>query len=396
MIVIWLVLCVLCAYYGKSVLGLFFAFMFILALCAYGWGRMSVRRLEYTLSLPQGGVFPGQSLRLTRTLTNHKLLPLAWLEILEPCDPEGCVVPDPQALVPNPKAVEETPPEDRFRCLSVFGALRWRQTIRYSDDWTARRRGIRAIGEIEVRSGDGFGLYVAHKRLALAASRRLVVYPALAEVSTAKIIQDMWEARAIAQGYLEDNGLIKSVRDYEPGDPANRINQRLLARGQGLKVNRYEVVAPDSVMFMLDSASFAGSEPEPLEATLSILASLFVGLSRQGIQAGLMTPLSRYFPQTCLFPGGDEPLLERILALLAAVGREDPPLTGPVPAFVPELAGQTYYIAFSRQQARALPLLAPFPPHKTRLLLWEEDAAGAEGAEPRTRTLKSFRMDVAP
>ena len=389
-IAVFLLASIIAAFYEQTGLSIFFGFVFTLTLSSHMWGRFSVHKLNYCVNAPAGGIFPGQTISITRTLHNQKLLPLVWVEVIEPCNPHGCLVPPQRFIIKNPNAEAEPAPEDEYRCLYGFAMLKWYQSLSFTDEWTANRRGIHRIQAVTIRSGDGFGLYGRNKSVAFETARHFPVYPRLVDVSLEKILRDIWDTCSVSHGYLEDVTLLRSARGYLPSDPAKRINQRILARGGGLMVNQYEFVTPGSVLFVLDTTSFARRDPEHLETTLSILASLLVGLCRRGIQAGLALPSSAYFPETYLPPSSEEPCLLRMLELLAGVGPENTALPGSLPVASPELIGQAYYIAYSFNKALPLRLLSGFPEHKITLLLWNrEDHAERSGF--RAYSIQSFR-----
>ena len=363
----WMILCVAAVLISHIILAVFSGFIFAVTLCSLIWGRLSLRGVRYDISISESGVFPGQSVTLTRTVSNGKFLPLLWLELLEPCNPDGPVAPDGNFIVPDPDA-GDADPGDSWRSLYSFSLLKWYQSLTYSDTWLAKRRGIHRINEVTIRSGDGFGLSAAKCRLTPGTLRQIAVYPRLTDVSVDEILNDMWDTRSRATGYLEDVTLMRSVRDYTTGDPARHINRRLLARGQGLKVNQYPVVTPGNVLFVLDAASFHGQEGRHFEYVLSILASLIVGLSRRGVNVGLIAQRSGHFPQTYVAPSNSETELIRMLELLSAAAPDDPPLEDPIGSASTESLGLVYYIAYSENAASSLQSLARFPPHKTRLM----------------------------
>ena len=354
-IALWSFGCVCSVLIGQPWLSVFFGFIFVLTSFSYIWGRLSLRNLGYAVETSKSGIFPGQMIDITRTLHNGKMLPLIWLELLEPCDANGCIMPERQ--------------DDASYCTYGISMLKWHQSQSITDTWTARRRGVFCPGNAILRSGDGFGLCVESKPAKPDHEWMLAVYPKLVEVSVDMALRNMWDTRSSAYGYLEDLNLLRSVRGYLPQDPARRINQRLLARGQGLKVNQYEVVTPNALLFILDAYSFNGRDAE-LETALSILASLIVGLCRRGVQTGLTVPASNYFPEASVGPSSNEAELAHMLELLAAVGSENK-LSHPPLAIVPELIGTVYYIAYSGDTISSIQLLAPFPQHKTRVLNYE-------------------------
>jgi len=383
--------CVWTIWASYLLLAVFSGFVSIVALCSALWGHFALRGVGYDCTVPEGGVFPGQSVPITRTIYNGKLLPLLWLELLEPCDPDGPVTPKAEFIVPNPDAIEENL-ADAWRCLYSFSLLKWHQTLTFSDAWTATRRGIHRIRKVTVRSGDGFGLCATSTALAPSAMRQIAVYPKLVDVSIDAVLADIWDSRSRSLGYLEDTTLLKSVRDYTARDSARRINQRLLARGGGLKVNQYEIVTPDDVLFVLDAASFREKDSEAFETVLSILASLITGLSRRGIRVGLIAPRSAYFTETYIKPSNEEIGLCRMLELLAAVSADNAPLKIDIMLehLAPEQLGQTYYIAYSESAATSLQLLGHIPPHKAQLLAFEAGEASADSQLLRVRAITRF------
>ena len=393
-IVLWFICCMVLAFVRQPELSVFFGFIFVLTLCAYTWGRYSLRCLEYSMKASKSGVFPDQTVDITRTLYNGKLLPLIWAELLEPCDPNGCLTPDKRFIIKDPTgdSVDPVDPAVAHRCLYTFSMMKWHQALSVTDTWTARRRGIHRISSALLRSGDGFGLCVRSKPALIDPAWTLAVYPRLVDVSVDMVLRDMWDTRSSSYGYLEDISLLKSVRDYLPQDPARRINQRLLARGQGLKINQYEVVTPSAVMFILDAHSFAG-QGDALETTLSILASLLVGLCGRGVNSGLAVPASAFFPESCVIPTSSEAELARMLALLAASDSKAK-LRRPVPIPAPELIGAVYYIARSAETASSTRLLAPFPQHKTKLLIYEAYSETEGILEIPARSIREFQRNA--
>lgn len=152
-------------------------------------------------------------------------------------------------------------------------------------------------------------------------------------------------------------------------------------------MNQYQVVTPDSVLFLFDAPSFAGAA-EALEEALSTLASLLVALRRRGVAVGLALGKSAHFPARLVPPTGDEGELWPMLELLAGAGQGDgPPSAAALPA--PELIGRTYYIAHSAGAATALAALVPFPAHKAQLLSWQGGEAPAGGLP--VRALRDFQ-----
>jgi uncharacterized protein (DUF58 family) len=380
-IVCWLVCCVLAVLFEKTPLAFFLGFVFVLTALSYLWARAALKNVVFTRHTERSGVFPGQTFPVTRTLANEKALPLIWAEICEACEADEPAAPPPSSIItrtlPGDESGKEIVVHERFYTLSL---VPWYGKVSFEDHWTAHRRGIMELGASVVRSGDGFGLCATGHTYEPASPDRIVVFPALTEVSAAGIVNDMWDTRSRETGYLEDRSVVKSVRDYMAGDPVRNINMRLLARGQALKTNVYEIVTPDAVLFILDPGSFRGTDARHFEDALSVTASLIDALTRKGLSVSIMTPASAWYGETCTTPSCARADRFQMLALLAAASEKDGPILGLPPGHAEE-AGKIYYIAADAKSVTAPGLLSLLPAHKTRILTPDELSAYCRGGK---------------
>ena len=391
-IVVWFVICILSVLFDKTVLGFFAGFVFILSLSSYLWARASLKNVDFDLTVDSAGVFPGQIFTVTRTLGNHKALPMLWAEIRETCELSDCAAPRADVIVG--KEVLQDPdkgPEMVYQRLYSLSLVKWHRTISFRDEWEAKRRGILEIGASLLRSGDGFGLSAEGKKYGFSAPGRIVIYPQLSRTSVAEILIDMWDTRSETDGFLKDRTIIKSVRDYLPGDAARDVNMRMLARGQGLMTSVFETVAPDTVLFVLDAGSFHESASEVFERALSTTASLIEGLTQRGIQVALMTPASKWFGETCTRPSSLERDRFGMFELLAAASQNDA-------AFTPDIClldhepGRIYIVCADWSRLTVPAACLPFPEHKILCLTADEGGGGAVAF--RSRNLFDFERAV--
>jgi len=410
-IAIWLALCILAILFGKTALGVFLGFVFVLTLASWLWGRASLKDTEFALSVDCQGLFPGQTFIVTRVIRNRKWLPMLWAEIRETCEPGGPAAPTRDVIVktetihrPDPvpitgaavdplteaagssasgaaedfragAAARAATPEivTTYERVYALSLIRRRRSVSFKDAWQAERRGILEIDASRLRSGDGFGLCADGKLFAFPSPKRIAVYPKLIPVSVAQILNDMWDTRSETDGYLKDRTIIKSVRDHQPGDAARDVNMRLFARGQGLMTNVFETVTPGTVLFVLDSGSFKGGDPEIFEHALSVTASLIDKLTRRGIRTSLMAPASKWFSETCTPPSSGDADCYRMFELLAAASSEDGAFTAdaPLPADEP---GRVYIVCADTARLTAQPGFWAFPEHKVWYLTAGEGA----------------------
>lgn len=388
---LWLFICVISVLYEKAGIGFFAGFVFLLALSSYLWARASLKNVIFELKIDRLGMFPGQSFSIKRVIRNQKALPMLWAEIREPCNADDCAAPKADVIVGTEVfADSEKGSEMIYERLYTISFIKWRQSVGFTDEWEAKRRGIIEIDSSLVRSGDGFGLGAEGRRFTFPRPCRIVVYPALAWVTAADILNDMWDTRSETDGYLKDRTVIKSVRDYLPGDAARDLNMRLLARGQSLKTNVFETVTPDSVLFVLDAGSFRNSSSDVFERALSVLASLIEQLIKHGIHTALMAPESKWFPETCTTPS----LLERdklfMFELLAGASQDDAAFTGKTVCSAGD-PGRVYIVCSDTERMTASTGI--FHGFEHRVICLAADEAGS-GGEIRTRRLFDFERAV--
>jgi hypothetical protein len=367
-IICWLVLCVFAALFEKTGVALFLGFVFVLTFVSYLWARAALKNVDFLRHANHTGVFPGQTFVVARTIANGKALPLIWVEIREPCGTDEPASSPPETIISHEvydEAKETT--ITTYERLYTLSLVHWYGRVTFHDTWTARRRGIMEFGDSSVRSGDGFGLSAVGRTYKTPEQNRIVVFPALADVSVAGIINDMWDTRSRETGYLEDRTSIKSVRDYQAGDPMRNINMRLLARGQAIKTNVFEIVTPDSVLFVIDPGSFRLVSPYVFEEALSVTASLIESLTRRGISVSLFAPSSVWYEETCTPPSCADAERFEMLTLLAAASEKDGPIRGVPPDWTEE-TGKIYYVASDAGSVTASALLGLLPEHKTRIL----------------------------
>ncbi len=235
------------------------------------WASWSLRGIAYARTLSPHRAFRGDALQLETSLANRKLLPLPWVEVWERL---------PLALGPSGEA--ERSAEHPGWVWICQGAALWPyQRARWRHVLECRQRGVFALPEATIRSGDPFG---AIEREALVAGRReVVVYPRV--VPLRRLALPLRHASLDATGarsLVSDPTRTAALRDYQPGDPRRLIHWPTTARRGALHVRVLEPATSLNVSLVLDVRGFGCSwalSPEPLlELAISALASIAVHL----------------------------------------------------------------------------------------------------------------------
>ena len=367
-ILLWLVLCIVAVLFEKTQIAFFLGFVFILTSTSYLWAKVALKNVDFVRHPDHTGVFPGQTFFVNRTIVNNKALPMIWVEIRESCELNEPAGPSPEFIMTRTDySQNESDSEDIHERFYTMSLVHWYGKVTFPDQWTAHRRGIMRLGDATIRSGDGFGLCVDKKVYDFKTDDRIVVFPALVDVSVSSIVNDMWDTRSRTTGYLEDRSVIRSIRDYQAGDPVRNINMRLLARGQSLKSNVFEIVTPDTILFILDSGSFKNTPDQVFEEILSVTASLIGALAERGIAVSLLIPASEWYAETCTKPSCSESDRYEMLALLAGASKDNGSVCSAPPDWIQE-AGKIYYVTAGSSPMNSYGLLRLLPEHKVRML----------------------------
>ena len=333
-----MILTIVFFYFGMPDVAIFTFLFAILFLTAFIWSRYALARLAVSAFAANPAVFPGERIVIRNDIENKKLLPLIWLELCYRLPKNGML----EAEFPeNRKELEGTESGEMVPAASARIAwLLWYEESRMEIPLIARKRGLARMDAAMALSGDGFGLGNIVEDKKLVPPLILAVYPALVPVNARVLAATISDTEAGRGGYMEDVTLLKMSRDYEPGDPAKRINWRQLA-GQGkLTTNIYETIYPKMLTFIVDLASFrrqikvenamSGGEdlvwvamPSERERMLSVLGSLIVSLSGAGILCGLVLPAVKdKAAETVRLPGRSDSGAESLLLCLAGIDYE--------------------------------------------------------------------------
>lgn len=338
----------------------------LLAIVSRIWITYAGRKMEIKMTGEVGGLFPGQEGAFVFRIRNQKMLPVIWADLFYPLSPDQCILPENTrpALEWEKPALQEIGASEEIVGESHLYSFSWYESKTVTVRWTAKRRGIYSNLGWSLRTGDGFGLGQSEQKLGREYQRKLAVFPAQIPVNSDLLIKNVWNSDTGTRGILEDHTVIRSVRDYLPGDNMKHINWRLAARGLPLSVNVYEEILPQNTFFIFDGESFSGPSPheEEMELAMSILGSAAVSLGERNIRCGLSMSSGIYEDIYRNTPVYTE--TEDVLWALAAykpaesVKDESNSVIRQMPVFDPvfiqreaQSAGRCYYICYDPDSA---------------------------------------------
>ncbi len=219
----------------------------------------------------------GDRIAVVIQIRNRGVLPIAWL-LLEDLLPMAALIYKPPSLGVQGRRLQ----------LTMLGS-RGKSSLFYQI--VCNRRGYHQIGPLVLETGDVFGL---HRRYRVATDPHfLLVYPQVVPLSGYDIAsrRPIGEIRLQHRLY-EDPTRIAGVRQYEAGDPLNRVHWRATARTGLLHSKVYEASTIAGATLLLDfhkSSYDAKHEPYRSELAITAAASLANAVYEMGQQIGFVS-----------------------------------------------------------------------------------------------------------
>lgn len=165
------------------------------------------------------------------------------------------------------------------------------RTIRaYRSGFVVSKRGIFGVGPINITSSDPFGIFRLKKTWPGVHSVTVIPKPR-------KIALDI-----LVRGRLLSEGLfrridyhstphVSHVREYQSGDPLNRIHWLTSARTGQLMVKQFDEETGTGIVILLDADSYDGvhvTESSPFEEAVTVAASLVQWAFNERVPVGLI------------------------------------------------------------------------------------------------------------
>ncbi|RME43329.1 MAG: DUF58 domain-containing protein [Chloroflexi bacterium] len=309
-----IVLLILGAILGQSALLLIAILLVTVVPVSWLWNRLVLKRVTYSRAFSEQRVFAGETINLSVSLANAKLLPVPWLKVQDQFPAELEVVGRRLEASHIPRRMYLT----HTISLGPYEGIRWDYTIECD------RRGFYFFGPAQIASGDIFGLFQQDQKID--AIDRLIVYPRVVELPELGFPgKDPFGEQKAAQRIFEDPSRTIGVREYHPEDSLKRVHWKATARHGDLQVRVYEPTITQQLIIILNVATFAqpwmGVNVARQEQVISIAASTAFHATKRKFAVGLIANGS--------VPNSDQPIkvlpgrapdqLTHILEALAAV-----------------------------------------------------------------------------
>lgn len=264
----------------KSLLLLVIAFLLLLVVGVVSlWSRYALRRIEYQRRFDRNRCFAGEEVGLTVELTNRKLLPLSYL-MVDDSVPDALQIRSTRVLFHRKGR----------STLRLIYSLAWYQKVIRHYRVLATRRGCYRLGPVSIRGGDPFGW--VDQSQTLDRYEMLLVYPRVLP------LEQVGLPSRRPFGDLKSNDRLfadplrfAGIREYQQGDPLNRIHWKASAASGKLQVKLLDPSASLGVAVFLNTWSYdrfwEGHDVASLEAGCTIAASIVNWATEEGLAVGL-------------------------------------------------------------------------------------------------------------
>jgi len=243
------------------------------------WGRFALERVEYHRSFGRTHCFAGEEVELTVELTNRKLLPLSYLTVDDSV----------------PESLELRAQKVLFHrkgrsVLRLLFSLAWYQKVVRHYKVRATRRGFYRLGPGTIKGGDPFGW--VDDAIPIDESDLLLVYPNTMPLEQVGLPSRRPFGDLKSNDKLfEDPMRFAGVREYQQGDPLNRIHWKASAASGRLQVRQLDPSASLGLAIFLNTWSFdhfwEGDDVSALEAGCTLAASVVKWATEEGLAVGL-------------------------------------------------------------------------------------------------------------
>lgn len=301
--------------------------LMVISFIARWWNLRSLSKVQYRRKFHYRRGFPGEEVPVQLEVENNKLLPVSWLRILDLW---------PFAVGPKDEAIlEKTHSPELGNMVNLF-SLRWFERTRRGYQLLLRKRGVYALGPVQLESGDMFGLFEQVRKEE--PGDTITVFPQPLPFEALRLpTDDPFGDRRARRRLYEDPNQPMGVRDYHPEDDFRHVHWPATAHTSSLQVKVYQPVSAQVMVVCLNASTlphyWEGTYPALLEHLIQVTATLVERGLKDGYRVGLISNgCLAHSDQPFRVPPGRSP--EQLAHLLSALAGVTPIVTGPFDRFL--------------------------------------------------------------
>ena len=283
-------------------------------LTAWIWQTLAGQGVTYERHFSEQRAFVGETVAVTLTVTNRKLLPLTRVNLSDYVS-EQLVFTD--LKLSNSHLAGLALIRQHF-------ALSWFDQIGRTYHLHCQQRGIYNFRNAKIQTGDPFNLF--SNEIDVGRNDQLIIYPVVKPVSGLHLPEKEPLGATIAdRRLLQDPIYMRGIRPYQPEDDLRFVHWKATARTQALQTKIFESTNVLNLVLFVNISTLVkpweGIDPVLLERVVSVAASVCAHAVEERLSVGLSAngalPLSDQ-PLRVL-PGRSPKQLTHLLEALAAV-----------------------------------------------------------------------------
>ncbi len=240
--------------------------------------RFGLRSLTYNRWTEGMDPFEGEEIHMVERVENNKLLPLPYLQVDSAVDPG----------LKFERHIKIDVKYDQY-LKSMFNLLPYMRITR-KHTIKCLKRGIYELDMAIICAGDIFGFETVRETRKF--DCRIIVYPRLVGIDRIPFPSHNYIGNfAVRRWIVDDPFVISGVREYQYGDPLNRINWNATARTGQLQVHKNDYSADPGFMIYLNYELDENmwdfvTDMDAIETGISYAASIAQYAIENGIKAG--------------------------------------------------------------------------------------------------------------
>ncbi|KNY29160.1 DUF58 domain-containing protein [Pseudobacteroides cellulosolvens] len=239
--------------------------------------RWGLKGVTYSRSFGSSNVFEGEDVQMIEIISNHKLIPILWLQLESEIDPH---------LQFQKQANLDIKHQHHRSFFSImpFTRITRKHTLKCS------KRGFYSLKSAVLSCNDAFNIVQTYEELTLDAS--ILVYPKIIPIDNIKLSCHSWMGDTVVRRWIiDDPFMISGIKDYQYGDSMNRIDWKSTARTGSIKVYNRDYTSNMKIIILLNIQSNEDSwddntDVELMENAISYCASIASYMMSKSIETG--------------------------------------------------------------------------------------------------------------
>ncbi len=276
------------------------------------WDRRSLDSVEFNRHFDRKAIFCGESVKMTISLANFKLLPLPWIRITSD-------IPE-RFKIEGQKIYESTEKLDNE--YAIITSLRSYEKLTRIHEIKVDQRGYYAMFDVQLAAGDYYGFLKTVKHIHLPIN--LIVYPTIKPVEHLLLSpvrpNGKWRVK---RWILPDVMDVMGSREYTYSEAFSDIDWLATAKVGELQVKQYDFNAKKTAMIFLDirthTKDWKFKDYELIEKGIEIAAGLTEICYQEKVDFGFATNSKLLGGETrsIIVPSGGLKQKMRVLEMLA-------------------------------------------------------------------------------